>query len=107
MLKHLRESEVPSGVTYRVGNHLVTESSKMTPAVVEGKVVEPALVDYNGRKALIFVFGVSIMSTCDCVMLERLQSRPPWFNDASVLIVCLLKMVKCMVLSCRDTMMDN
>lgn len=62
MLGHLKDSEIPSDVTYRVGNHLVTESSKMTPAVVGEKVVEPALVDYNGRKALIFVFGVSIMS---------------------------------------------
>ena len=59
MLGHLRESEVPSDVVHRVGNHLVTESSKMTPAVVGEKVVEPALVDYKGRKALIFVFGVS------------------------------------------------
>jgi len=71
MLGHLRESEIPPDVTYRVGNHLVTESSKMTPAVVGEKVVEPALVDYNGRKALVFVFGVSIMSTCDCVMCGK------------------------------------
>jgi len=57
MLGHLKESEIPSDVVYRVGNHLITESSKMTPAVVGEKVVEPALVDYRGRKALIFVFG--------------------------------------------------
>jgi len=59
MLGHLKESEIPSDVVHRVGNHLVTESSKMTPAVVGEKVVEPALVDYKGRKAFIFVFGVS------------------------------------------------
>jgi hypothetical protein len=41
MLSHLKGSEVPSDVVYRVGNHLVTESSKMTPAVVGEKVVEP------------------------------------------------------------------
>jgi hypothetical protein len=92
MLGHLRESEVPPDVTYRVGNHLVTESSKMTPAVVGEKVVEPALVDYNGRKALVFVFGVSIMSTCDCVMCGRVELRSPWLNDALVLTVCLLIM---------------
>jgi len=57
MLGHLKESEIPPDVVHRVGNHLITESSKMTPAVVGEKVVEPALVDYKGRKALMFVFG--------------------------------------------------
>jgi hypothetical protein len=59
MLGHLKESEIPPDVVHRVGNHLVTESSKMTPALVGEKVVEPALVDHKGRKAFIFVFGVS------------------------------------------------
>jgi len=63
MLGHLKESEIPSDVVYRLGNHLVTESSKMTPAVVGEKVVEPALVEYRRRKALIFVFGVSSISS--------------------------------------------
>ena len=59
MLGHLKESEIPSDVIHRMGNHLITESSKMTPAIVGEKVVESALVDYKGRKAFVFVFGVS------------------------------------------------
>ena len=56
---HLKKSEIPPDVVHRMGNHLVTESSKMTPDLAGEKVVEPVLVDYRGRKALIFVFGVS------------------------------------------------
>lgn len=59
MLGHLHHSDIPQDVVFRIGNHLVTESSKLTPALVGEKCVEPALVDYKGRKALVFVFGVS------------------------------------------------
>lgn len=58
ILRHLHHSEIPHDVVFRIDNHLITESSKLTPALVGEKCVEPALVDYKGRKALIFVFGV-------------------------------------------------
>ena len=58
MLRHLHHSEFPEDAVFRMGNHLITESSKLTPALVGEKCVEPTLVDYNGRKALVFVFGV-------------------------------------------------
>lgn len=58
MLKHLHHSEFPDDAVFRMGNHLITESSKLTPALVGEKCVEPTLVDYNGKKALVFVFGV-------------------------------------------------
>lgn len=51
-------SEIPEDVVFRIDDHLVTESSKLTPALVGEKCVESALVDYMGRKALVFVFGV-------------------------------------------------
>ena len=57
-LRHLFHSEFPDDVVFRMGNHLITESSKLTPALVGEKCVEPTLVDYKGRKALVFVFGV-------------------------------------------------
>jgi len=44
-------------VVFRLGNHLVTESSKLTPALVGEKFVEPVLIDHMGRKSLIFVFS--------------------------------------------------
>lgn len=65
MLVHPKEPETLSDVVHRVGNHLVTESSKMTSAVVGGTVVEPTLVDFQGGKALIFMFGVSC-TLVDC-----------------------------------------
>jgi hypothetical protein len=58
MLRHLHHSEFPDDAVFRMGNHLITESSKFTPALVGEKCVEPTLVDYKGRKALVFVFGV-------------------------------------------------
>ncbi|TFK44832.1 velvet factor-domain-containing protein [Crucibulum laeve] len=58
MLDTLRPHATPPHDTVmRMGNHLITESSKLTPALVGEKFVEPTLVDYKGRKALIFVFG--------------------------------------------------
>ena len=58
MLRHLHHSEFPDDAVFRMGNHLITESSKLTPALVGEKCVEPTLVDYKGKKALVFVFGV-------------------------------------------------
>jgi hypothetical protein len=58
MLRHLHHSEFPDDAVFRMGNHLITESSKLTPALVGEKCVEPTLVDYKGRKALVFTFGV-------------------------------------------------
>ncbi|KAF9451986.1 hypothetical protein P691DRAFT_287496 [Macrolepiota fuliginosa MF-IS2] len=56
MLGQLNEAEPPSDIVLRIGNHLVTESSKLTPALVGEKFVEPKLIDYGGRKCLVFVF---------------------------------------------------
>ena len=58
MLRHLHHSEFLNDAVFRMGNHLITESSKLTPALVGERCVEPTLVDYKGRKALVFVFGV-------------------------------------------------
>lgn len=59
MLGYLHHTDRPSDTVHQVGNHLITESSKLTPALVGERFTEPTLVDYQGRKALIFVFGVS------------------------------------------------
>ena len=57
MPSHLT-SQPLQDVVFRLGDHLVTESSKLTPALVGEKFVEPVLVDYMGKKSLIFVFSV-------------------------------------------------
>lgn len=56
MLTHLTSQSLHD-VVFRLDNHLVTESSKLTPALVGEKFVEPVLIDYTGRKSLIFVFS--------------------------------------------------
>ncbi|KAF8633409.1 hypothetical protein AX17_004580 [Amanita inopinata Kibby_2008] len=57
MLKTITNNEMPGDVIHRIQNHLVTESSKLTPALVGEKYVEPVLVDYKGKQCLMFVFG--------------------------------------------------
>ncbi|KAF8622736.1 hypothetical protein AX15_006826 [Amanita polypyramis BW_CC] len=57
MLKTINSGEQPRDVVHRKENHLITESSKLTPALVGEKFVEPVLVDYKGKSCLMFVFG--------------------------------------------------
>lgn len=59
VLSPVAHNDPPKDVVHRFGNHLITESSKMTPALVGEKFIEPTQVDYKGQKALVFVFGVS------------------------------------------------
>jgi hypothetical protein len=54
-------SQALQDVVFRLDNHFVTESSKLTPALVGEKFVEPVLIDHMGRKSLIFVFSVSLI----------------------------------------------
>lgn len=60
MLGHLHPSSMPPDVVHQRGTHLVTESSKLTPALVGEKYVEPTFVEFEGRNLLVFVFCVSI-----------------------------------------------
>lgn len=60
MLKTISNGEQPRDVVHRIENHLITESSKLTPALVGEKFVEPVLVDYKGKDCLMFVFGASV-----------------------------------------------
>ncbi|KAJ2925143.1 hypothetical protein H1R20_g11968, partial [Candolleomyces eurysporus] len=57
VLSPVVHNDPPKDVVHRIGNHLITESSKMTPALVGEKFIEPTQVDYKGQKALVFVFG--------------------------------------------------
>ncbi|KAF9474552.1 hypothetical protein BDN70DRAFT_908467 [Pholiota conissans] len=57
MLGYVTHEERPHDTVHRIGSHLITESSKLTPALVGERFAEPTLVDYQGRKALVFVFG--------------------------------------------------
>ena len=61
ILQTVTNGEQPRDVVHRIENHLVTESSKLTPALVGEKFVEPVLVDYKGKEQLMFVFGASTL----------------------------------------------
>ena len=70
MLNHLTSQSLQD-VVFRLDNHLVTESSKLTPAVVGEKCIEPVLIDHMGKKSLFFIFSVSSLSA----YLTRLVSH--------------------------------
>lgn len=75
MLGSLDKVEPPPDIVLRIGNHLVTESSKLTPALVGERFVEPTLIDYKGRKCLVFVFGVRfLISLLLVVLVQRLTA---------------------------------
>ena len=55
---YILPSHSPSDVVHRFGNYPITESSKQTQALVGATFVQPALVDYQGTKSIVFVFAV-------------------------------------------------
>ena len=83
MLAPLHPSEIPADAVRQIGDHIITESSKLTPALIGEKFAEPTLVDYQGKKALVFVFGVS----CNVFLERRSRSmkRWAWFFDSLVI----------------------
>jgi hypothetical protein len=44
-------------VIHRIGDYAITETSKLTHALVGQTFVQPLLVDYKGRKSLMFAFA--------------------------------------------------
>jgi len=57
---YILPSHSSSDVVHRFGNYPVTESSKQTQALVGATFVQPALVDYQGTKSIVFVFAVRL-----------------------------------------------
>ena len=55
---YILPSHSPSDVVHRFGNYPITESSKQTQALVGATFVQPALVDYQGTRSIVFVFAV-------------------------------------------------
>ncbi|KAG6875949.1 hypothetical protein C0993_006621 [Termitomyces sp. T159_Od127] len=47
-----------SDITHRINKHPIQESSKMTAALVGATFVQPSVIDYQGKKAILFVFAV-------------------------------------------------
>ncbi|KAF8639144.1 hypothetical protein AX17_001634 [Amanita inopinata Kibby_2008] len=54
--RHTIKGEPPD-IVHHVDQYPITESSKMTQALVGATFVQPAAVDFQGRKSLMFVFA--------------------------------------------------
>jgi hypothetical protein len=57
---YLPPSDNARDIVSHFGGYPITESSKVTSALVGATFVQPATVDYRGKTALMFVFAVSI-----------------------------------------------
>ena len=57
---YILPSHSSSDVVHRFGHYPITESSKQTQALVGATFVQPALVDYQGTKSIVFVFAVCV-----------------------------------------------
>ncbi|CAA7266158.1 unnamed protein product [Cyclocybe aegerita] len=51
------QSPAQPNVVHTVGDYPITEDSKQTQALVGATFVQPAVVDYQGAKAIVFVFS--------------------------------------------------
>ncbi|KAG6857501.1 hypothetical protein H0H87_002126 [Tephrocybe sp. NHM501043] len=49
--------DIDPDIVHYVGQHPIKESSKMTSALVGATFVQPALIDYLGKKSIMFVFA--------------------------------------------------
>lgn len=51
-------SNLASDIVHYVNNHPIRETSKVTAALVGATFVQPSIIDYQGAKAILFVFAV-------------------------------------------------
>jgi hypothetical protein len=72
----LPPSHAAPDIVSHMGDFPITESSKLTQALVGATFVQPACVDYQGRKSLMFVFAVS----------HTISTR--WSLDSDTLLLC-------------------
>ena len=56
---YILPNNADSDIVHYVNNFPITESSKQTQALVGATFVQPVLMDYQGKKAIIFAFSVS------------------------------------------------
>jgi hypothetical protein len=65
----------PSDVVHHVGDYPITERSKCTYALVGSTFVQPANVDYQGKKSFMFVFAVCVMLPTAPSLISEWYSR--------------------------------
>lgn len=53
-------SHTASDIVHHVGGFPITESSKITQALVGATFVQPSSVEFQGKKSIMFVFAVSL-----------------------------------------------
>ncbi|KAG6878817.1 hypothetical protein C0992_007472 [Termitomyces sp. T32_za158] len=70
-----------SDIVHYVNNHPVQESSKMTTALVGATFVQPSVIDYRCKKAILFVFAV-----CSLILFNSESKYRSEFQDLAVKI---------------------
>ncbi len=58
MTGYIYPPEGTSDVVYHLEGFPITENSKQTQALVGATFVQPSIIDYQGKKAIVFVFAV-------------------------------------------------
>jgi len=68
-------------IVHYVDNHPIAEGTKVTGALVGATVIQPNLVEYQGKKALVFVFAVRFISlfSASCRPFGSMFTPPRFF----------------------------
>ncbi|KNZ79114.1 hypothetical protein J132_01162 [Termitomyces sp. J132] len=85
------KSEASETVHY-VNNHPIEESSKATSALVGATFVQPSVIDYEGKKAILFVFAdLAVKIEGSFILRYRffdIFSRPYNYQDLAIQAEC-------------------
>ncbi|KAG6853519.1 hypothetical protein C0991_003514 [Blastosporella zonata] len=79
-------------IVHYVGHHPIKENSKMTSALVGATFVQPAIVDHQGKKSIMFVFADLAVKTEGSFILRYrffdIFSKPHNYCDLAVQAEC-------------------
>jgi len=89
---YISSPESPSDVVYHFGRFPITESSKKTSALVGATFVQPAIVEFQGKKSIMFVFADLAVKVEGTFLLRYrffdIFSKPYNYNDLAIQAEC-------------------
>ncbi|KAG6889588.1 hypothetical protein C0995_016396 [Termitomyces sp. Mi166 len=81
-----------SDIVHHVNNYPVKESSKVTSALVGATFVQPSIIDYQGKKAILFVFAdLAVKIEGSFILRYRffdIFSKPHDYQDLAIQAEC-------------------
>lgn len=97
MTGYIYPPEGTSDVVYHLEGFPITENSKQTQALVGATFVQPSIIDYQGKKAIVFVFAVrrelpdaclhSINDFFDRIWLSKLREITAYVIESLIFLV--------------------